>query len=77
MSADELEQLVAKTWKLRELRRARERVRQLERQLRGEPTRPEEPTYVPKFLTHPASRAVGGDTRSLSEEGALGISQVR
>ena len=56
MSTEELEQIVAKARKLRELRRARERVRQLERQLRGEPTRPEEQTYIPKFLPHPASR---------------------
>jgi hypothetical protein len=59
MSTDELEQIVAKARKLRELRRARERVRQLERQLRGEPPKPEEPTYVPKFLTPPVSRGVG------------------
>ena len=58
MSAEELEQVVAKAWKLRELRRARERVRELERQLRGEPSKPEEPTYIPKFLTHPASPGV-------------------
>jgi hypothetical protein len=58
MSTDELEQIVAKARKLRELRRARERVRQLERQLRGEPPKPEEPTYIPNFLTPPASRGV-------------------
>ena len=58
MSTDELEQIVAKARKLRELRRARERVRQLERQLRGEPSEPEEPTYIPKFLAPPASRGV-------------------
>jgi hypothetical protein len=58
MSTDELEQIVAKARKLRELRRARERVRELERQLRGEPTRPEEPTHIPKFLTPPAARGV-------------------
>jgi hypothetical protein len=58
MSTDELEQIVAKARKLRELRRARERVRELERQLRGEPTRPEEPTYIPKFLTPSAARGV-------------------
>jgi hypothetical protein len=68
MSTDELEQIVAKAWKLRELRRARERVRQLERQLRGEPTKPEEPSYIPKFLTPPASRGVRetpGEPRAL------------
>ena len=58
MSTEELEQIVAKARKLRELRRARERVRQLERQLRGEPTKPEEQPYIPKFLTHPASPGV-------------------
>ena len=58
MSTDELEQIVAKARKLRELRRARERVRQLERQLRGEPSKPEEPTYIPKFLAPAASRGV-------------------
>jgi hypothetical protein len=58
MSTDELEQIVAKARKLRELRRARERVRQLERQLRGEPPRPEEPTYIPNFLTPSALRGV-------------------
>jgi hypothetical protein len=58
MSTDELEQIVAKARKLRELRHARARVRQLERQLRGEPPKPEEPTYIPNFLTPPASRGV-------------------
>lgn len=58
MSTDELEQIVAKARRLRELRRARERVRQLERQLRGEPTQPEEPACIPKFLTPPASRGI-------------------
>jgi hypothetical protein len=58
MSTEELEQVVAKARKLRELRRARERVRQLERQLRGEPSTPEEPNRIPKFLTPPASRGI-------------------
>lgn len=58
MSTDELEQIVAKARQLRELRRARERVRTLERQLRGEPSKPEEPAYIPKFLTHPASGGI-------------------
>ncbi len=31
---------------------------ELERQLRGEPTRPEEPSYIPKFLTPSAARGV-------------------
>ena len=53
MSDDELGQVIAKKRALRELRRARERVQQLERQLRGEPARPEEPAYVPEFLRLP------------------------
>jgi hypothetical protein len=58
MSTEEVEQIVAKARKFRELRRARERVRQLERQLRSEPPKPEEPTHIPRFLTHPASPGV-------------------
>jgi hypothetical protein len=58
MSTEELEQIVAKARKLLELRRAREHVRRLERQLRGEPSKPEEPTYIPRFLKHPAARGV-------------------
>ena len=50
MSDDELGQVIGKRRKLRELRRARERVQELERQLRGEPARPEESAYVPEFL---------------------------
>ena len=50
MSDNELEQIIGKARRLRELRRAKERVRQLERELRGEPPRPEEPTWVPEFL---------------------------
>jgi hypothetical protein len=54
MSDDELEQVIGKRRKLKELRRARERVQQLERQLRGEPAKPEESPYVPEFLRLPA-----------------------
>ena len=54
MSDVELGQIIGKRRKLRELRRARERVQQLERQLRGEPARPEEPASVPEFLRLPA-----------------------
>jgi hypothetical protein len=50
MNEDDLEQIVGKARKLNELRRAKDRVRQLERELRGEPTRPEEVEYVPEFL---------------------------
>lgn len=51
---DELEQVISKTRKLRELRRARARVMQLERELRGEQARPQAPAYVPEFLHLPA-----------------------
>jgi hypothetical protein len=54
MSDDELGQVIGKTRVLRELRRARARVKELERQLRGEPAKPEEPTYIPEFLRMPA-----------------------
>ena len=50
MSDNELEQIIGKARRLKELRRAKEHVRQLERELRGEPPRPEEPPWVPEFL---------------------------
>jgi hypothetical protein len=50
MSEEQLRQIVGKASKLNELRRAKDRVRQLERELRGEPVKPEEPDYVPEFL---------------------------
>ncbi len=50
MSDNELERIVHKARRLKELRRAKDRVKQLERELRGEPVRPEEPTWVPEFL---------------------------
>jgi hypothetical protein len=48
----ELEKVIGKALKLKELNRAKARVRQLERELRGEPARPEEPPYIPEFLVH-------------------------
>jgi hypothetical protein len=50
MSEDELTLVVRKKHKLNELQRARKRVRQLERELRGEPEKPEESVFVPEFL---------------------------
>ena len=50
MSDDEFEQIIGKARRLKELRRAKERVRQLERELRGELPRPEQPAWVPEFL---------------------------
>jgi hypothetical protein len=58
MSDDQLAQIVSKRQKLNELRRARERVKQLERELRGEPKKLEGPVYVPEFLRP----EVGGGT---------------
>jgi hypothetical protein len=50
MNDYELEQIIGKARRLKELRRAKQRVRQLERELRGGPPRPEEPAWVPEFL---------------------------
>jgi hypothetical protein len=50
VSDDQLNQIVRKRQKLNELRRAKERVKQLESELRGEPRKPEGPVYVPEFL---------------------------
>ena len=50
MSADELTRIVSKARKVQELQRARVRVRQLERELSGEPGTAEEPLEIPAFL---------------------------
>jgi hypothetical protein len=50
MSDDELEQIIGKARKFRALARAKARVERLERELRGEPAKPEDSTYVPEFL---------------------------
>jgi len=50
MFDSEVAKILDKQHKLRELRRARERVRQLERELNGAPGRSAEPTQVPEFL---------------------------
>ena len=50
MSAEELTLIVAKARKVQELQRARARVRQLERELSGEPGTAEEPPHIPAFL---------------------------
>jgi len=57
MNEDELERIVGKARKLTELRRAKDHVRQLERELRGERVKPKEPDYVPEFLR---ARVPGG-----------------
>ena len=51
VSDSELQKVTDKLWKLRTLRRARERVRQLERELYGEWSQPQEAPAVPEFLT--------------------------
>jgi hypothetical protein len=50
MNEEELESIIGKARKIKALRRAKMRVQQLERELRGEPAKPEEPPYVPEFL---------------------------
>ena len=58
MSDAELERVIGKLRKLRALHRARERVKQLERELRGEPAKPEESSYVPEFLRMRVTRGI-------------------
>jgi hypothetical protein len=45
-----IEKIIDKLQKLRELRRARDRVRQLERALSGQPATPVEALAIPEFL---------------------------
>jgi hypothetical protein len=59
MSDDQLSQAVSKLQTLSDLHRARERVKQLERELRGEPRKPERPIYVPEFLRPEAAGGIG------------------
>ena len=59
MADSGIEKIIDKLHKLRELRRARDRVRQLERELRGEPAHPEETPPIPEFLRRrPPLRAI-------------------
>jgi hypothetical protein len=55
MSDDELQQVIGKVRRLKALRRAKERVRQLERELCGAPAKPEESPWVPEFLRRQVS----------------------
>jgi hypothetical protein len=50
MIDNEVQKIVDKLQRLRALRRARERVRQLELELNGSPARPEDPPQLPEFL---------------------------
>ncbi len=55
MGDTELRKIIDKLSKLRALRQARDRVRQLELELCGESAKPEEPRHIPEFLSqrHP------------------------
>jgi hypothetical protein len=61
----ELEKVIGKALKLKELSLAKARVRQLERELRGEPAKPEEPPYVPEFLAQQPARPAVRPTLSV------------
>lgn len=50
MSDYELEPMLRKKHQFRKLVLARQRVQQLERELRGDPVKPQDPPYVPQFL---------------------------
>ena len=52
MSDTEAGKIIDKLQKIRALSRAREYVRQLERELYGEPGKPAVPAEVPRFLSH-------------------------
>ena len=52
----QLELVIDKARRLEELRRAKERVRQLERELRGEPARAQETRPIPEFLAQQHAR---------------------
>lgn len=52
MSDGEVQKIIDKLQKLRALSQARERVRQLERELYGAAAKPREPPPVPEFLCH-------------------------
>jgi len=66
-----LETVIDKALKLRALHRAKERVRQLERELRGELVKPEKLNLVPEFLRAPLSSTVVSLTRSKSSDSEL------
>jgi hypothetical protein len=69
MSAEELMLIVSKARKVQELQRARARVKQLERELRGEPIKTEEPPYIPSFLqsSHSTGESRGSVPRANRE----------
>ena len=72
MNDETLERVFNKARMLRELHRAKIRVRQLERQLRGEPVEVEQEPQVPLFLTRapPAETIRGAAAADLSPAGS-------
>lgn len=50
MNDKQFDLMIRKKRKLRELDRAKDRVKRLERELRGEPVQPEDAFFVPDFL---------------------------
>jgi hypothetical protein len=68
MSDSELQRIVGKLRQLEALRRARARVRQLERELSGERARPAEPPYVPEFLRQRATVRIAAETENRPAE---------
>jgi hypothetical protein len=69
MSDEELERVIGKARRLKELHRARERIRQLERELRGEPAKRQEAPYVPEFLR----KQEGGESTMSPAPGRLAV----
>jgi hypothetical protein len=63
MSDPEVRKIIDKVRKLRALSDARERVRQLERELYGAPARPLDPSQLPEFLSQHHSLRVVRDER--------------
>ena len=63
MADYQVEKIVDKLQKLRALRRARERVRQLERELHGAPAKHETPSQVPAFLRQDTPFTARPDSR--------------
>ena len=62
MNQEQWDLMFRKKRKLRELSRAKERVKQLERELRGEPVRQDDALYVPDFL-RPQAGSSQSDSR--------------
>ena len=54
MVDQDVEKIVDKLQKLRALRHARERVRQLEYELNGGSARPDDPPHLPEYLRQPS-----------------------